>query len=76
MMFNFICRPDFIAYNHEDYNVRALKFMRKFHKKTPLIAWTVENPEDDAAAIKNGFSGIIFQYYDPSLKVSSENEVV
>ena len=76
MMLNFLCRPDFIAYRHSDYNRRALKFFKKNYKKTPLIAWTVENAEDDSAAIKNGFSGIIFQYYKPSLKASSENEVV
>ena len=76
MMFNFLCRPDFIAYSHEDYNVRALKFVKKIYKKTPIIAWTVESAEADAAAIKNGFSGVIFQYYEPEVKVSSENEVV
>ena len=75
-MLNFLCRPDFIAYRHSDYNLRALKFFKKNYKKTPLIAWTVENAEDDSAAIKNGFSGIIFQYYEPALKASSENEVV
>ena len=75
MMFNFLCRPDFISYNHEDYNVKALWFMKKFHKNTPLIAWTVEKPEDDAAAVKNGFSGIIFQYYEPKQNVI-EDEVV
>ncbi len=75
MLFNFICRPDFIAYRHSDYNVRALKFIKKHYKKTPLIAWTVESAEDDALALKNGFSGIIFQYYEPCVKVSSENEV-
>ena len=76
MLFNFVCRPDFIAYRHSDYNVRALKFIKKHFKKTPLIAWTVENGEDDAKALKNGFSGVIFQYYEPSTKVSYENEVV
>lgn len=75
MMFNFVARPDFIAYRHIDYNVKALKFIKKHHKKTPLIAWTVESAEDDALAIKNGFSGLIFQYYTPETKVSFENEV-
>ena len=76
MMLNFLCRPDFIAYRHSDYNVRALKFFKKLYKRTPLIAWTVENAEDDSAAIKNGFSGVIFQYYKPLTKASSENEVI
>lgn len=76
MLFNFICRPDFIAYRHSDYNVRAFKFIKKYFKKTPLIAWTVESKEDDYLAIKNGFSGVIFQYYEPLLTASSENEVV
>jgi glycerophosphoryl diester phosphodiesterase len=72
MLFNFIARPDFIAYRHSDYDVRALKHIKKFYKKTPLIAWTVENSEDDALAVKNGFSGIIFQYYLPETTVSTE----
>lgn len=76
MLFNAVARPDFIAYRHSDYNVRALKFMKRHYKKTPLIAWTVESAEDDALAVKNGFSGIIFQYYEPEVRVSSGNEVV
>ena len=76
MLFNFIARPDFIAYRHSDYDVRALRFIRKHYEKTPIIAWTVESAEDDAAAVKNGFSGIIFQYYRPETTVSSGKEVV
>ncbi len=76
MLFNFIARPDFIAYRHSDYDVWALKFIKKHYKKTPLIAWTVESAEDDAAAVKNGFSGVIFQYYNPETKVSLGDEVV
>lgn len=75
LLFNCVACPDFIAYRHSDYNVRIMKFMRKHYKKTPLIAWTVESAEDDDLAIENGFSGIIFQYYRPETKVSSENEV-
>jgi len=76
MLFNFTARPDFIAYCHSDYNTRGLKFIKKHHKKTPLIAWTVESAEDDKAAVENGFSGVIFQYYKPKTTVSDENEVV
>lgn len=76
MLLNFLAKPDFIAYRHTDYNVRALKFIKRHHKKTPLIAWTVESAEDDALAIKNGFSGVIFQYYRPNATVLSENEVI
>ena len=69
MLLNFIARPDFIAYCHKDHGMRALKFIKKHYRKTPLIAWTVENEDDDEAAIKNGFSGIIFQYYSPEINV-------
>ena len=72
MLFNYAAKPDFIAYRHSDYDVRALKFIKKHYKKVPLIAWTVENFEDDAAAINNGFSGVIFQYYKPDATVSLE----
>lgn len=76
MMFNFIARPDFIAYRHNDFYMPVLKFIKKHHKKIPLIAWTVENAEDDAKAIENGFSAIIFQYYHPETTFSGEKEVV
>ena len=76
MLFDFVARPDFIAYRHNDFNMPILKFIKKHHKKTPLIAWTVESIEDDDAAIKNGFSGVIFQYYNPATTVDGEKEVV
>ena len=76
MLFNCVSRPDFIAFCHEDADMRALKFIKRHHKKTPLIAWTVESARDDAVAVKNGFSGIIFQNYYPETSVSGEGEVV
>ena len=72
MLFNYTAKPDFIAYRHSDYDVCALKFIKKHYKKIPLIAWTVESVEDDKAAIDNGFSGIIFQNYHPNTTVSGE----
>ncbi len=76
MLVNFACRPDFIAYCHKDCSMKAFNFIRKHHPKIPLIAWTVESLEEDAAAINNGFSGIIFQYYQPETLVFGKNEVV
>ncbi|MBQ7332885.1 MAG: glycerophosphodiester phosphodiesterase [Clostridia bacterium] len=76
MLLNFICRPDFIAYSHKDSGMKVFNFIRKHHRKTPLIAWTLESLEEDATAINNGFCGIIFQYYQPEALVSGKSEVV
>lgn len=71
LLLNVICRPDFIAYCHSDFKMPALRLTKKLFR-VPLIAWTVENAEDDEMAIKNGFSGIIFQHYLPEKTVSEK----
>ena len=71
MLFNFMSRPDFISYDHTDYKMPALRFIKRFYK-APLIAWTLESAEEDALAKKNGFSGMIFQFYSPKTRVSED----
>lgn len=64
LMLNCLCRPAFIAYEHSNADSLALRFLRRFFK-VPTIAWTVRSAEEEAAARKNGFDGIIFENYIP-----------
>lgn len=64
LLLNFISRPDFIAYDHNGYKVRNLRFIRRSFG-TPLIAWTVKSPEEEALAVSRGFDTVIFEGYIP-----------
>ncbi len=64
LLFNFLCRPAFIAYDHRHANSIALRFVRSFFA-VPTLAWTVRSVEDEHEARKRGFDGIIFENYLP-----------
>lgn len=64
LLFNFLCRPDFISYNHSAPNNFSLKFVRRLFGAASL-AWTVTSLEEEALAYKNGFDGVIFEQYTP-----------
>ena len=64
LLFNFLCRPAFIAYDHNHADSFALRFVRKFFR-VPTLAWTVRSAEEENIARKNGFDGIIFENYIP-----------
>ena len=64
LMFNFLMRPDFIAYEKDGYAVHNVRFIRKSFG-TALIAWTVKSKEEELAAISHGFDTVIFEGYIP-----------
>lgn len=64
LLTNFLCKPSFIAYDHRHSNIISLVMIRNFYK-TPMFAWTVRSPEEEAAAYNNGFNTIIFEGYIP-----------
>ena len=64
LLLNFLCRPAFIAYDHRHARSFALKLVRLLFD-VPTLAWTVRSAEEEAAARKNGFDGIIFENYVP-----------
>ena len=66
-LFNCVARPAFIALNHKTPKLFPVGFIRSLFG-TPVIAWTVKSAEDEAAAYRNGFSGIIFEGYLPEQK--------
>ena len=64
LCFNFLVRPDFIAYEKDGYGVRHLRFIRRSFE-TPLIAWTIKSHQEERAAISHGFDTVIFEGYIP-----------
>ncbi len=62
LVLNVTARPDFIAFRHSDYKNAALKLTRGIFS-APTLAWTVRSAEEEAAAYKHGFDGIIFEGY-------------
>ena len=64
LLFNFICRPDFISYNHSARENSSLRLVRHLFG-APSLAWTVTSAEEEALAYKNGFDGVIFEQYIP-----------
>ena len=62
LLLNFICRPAFIAYNHEHHSSLSLKIARRIFG-APIFAWTVRSEEEEKKAKKNGFEAIIFEGY-------------
>lgn len=67
LLFNFLCRPDFISYDHAAYKNFSLRFVRRVFKTT-TICWTVTSREDEKLAYEHGFDGVIFENYIPEEK--------
>ena len=56
---NFLIKPDFISYSHEDLPLKASKI-----KHTPLISWTITDKETENKALKSA-KNIIFEGFVP-----------
>jgi glycerophosphoryl diester phosphodiesterase len=64
LLLNFLCRPDFIAFNHEEIqNSFTVRFVKKLFKPT-LFAWTVRSADDEKSAYNKGFDVIIFENFE------------
>ena len=63
LLFNRICRPAFVAYDHRHARSLSLRLARIMGAVT--FAWTVRSEEEEAQAYKNGFDSIIFENYRP-----------
>ena len=53
MVFNFLVKPNFIAYNKIDRNSFPVKFTTKFYK-APKFVWTLKDREERETAKENG----------------------
>lgn len=63
LLFNRVCKPAFVAYDHRHSKSPALKLARLMGAVT--FAWTVKSAEDEEKAYQNGFDSIIFEGYLP-----------
>lgn len=63
LAFNFLAKPDFIAFNGHDVSSLPLRFARRCGAYT--LAWTVASEEDEAYVRRHGFDGVIFEKYIP-----------
>ena len=60
---NFLCRPDFIAYDYETRKVPSNPICRKLWG-LEAVSWTLRSPEEHATALKEGWIPI-FENYQP-----------
>ncbi len=63
LLTNFLTKPDFIAYQHTDSHLFPFRVCRYLFRAT-TIAWTIRNPEEQAAAGAD-FDTFIFEGYLP-----------
>lgn len=63
LLFNFLTRPDFIAYRHSDTSF-GLRLCRRVWR-VPLFYWTVTDKQTLSAARDNGIA-CIFEGFDPA----------
>ncbi len=61
---NFICRPDFVAFNHTEYKKIGLRLC-KWLFGAVTFAWTVRSAEEEAVAREHKFNSVIFENYLP-----------
>jgi len=64
LMMNWITRPDFIAYNHEDCGNLSFKMATNFFKGKP-VAWTIRSQQELDKA-KEDFDIFIFEKFVPN----------
>lgn len=64
LLFNFTCRPAFIAYDHKDSKALSLRIARRLFGVI-TFAWTVRSAEEEKSAKENGFDSVIFENYIP-----------
>ena len=60
---NFLCRPDFIAYDFETRKVLSNTVCRRLWG-LEMVSWTLRSPEEHETALAEGWIPI-FEYYTP-----------
>ena len=63
LLFNFLTKPDFIAYNHECAGNLSRRLCREFYRNT-AVAWTIRSEEELEKARKY-FDLFIFENFLP-----------
>lgn len=63
LLFNFLSRPDFVAYDHESDHNFSFRMVRTLFRPV-LAAWTVRSQED-SESLKGRYDLQIFEAFDP-----------
>ena len=63
LLFNFLTKPDFIAYNHKYAEEPGRKMCRKLYRN-PAAAWTIRSQEE-LEALRGEFDVFIFENFTP-----------
>ena len=66
LLFNFMTKPDFIAYNHKHPQKLSRVLCRKLYRNT-AVAWTIKS-EDELTEAKKYFDVFIFDNFIPRQK--------
>ena len=67
MSLNFLIKPDFISYSHEDLPLKPSKT-----KRAPVIAWTITNETDKATAMRYA-KNVIFEGFIPEATIKEKS---
>lgn len=70
---NFLCRPDFIAYNFRDADFLPYRLCKGLFRPM-TAAWTTRSPEEECEALACGFDTVIFENYLPASATVTEAE--
>ena len=70
---NFLCRPDFIAYNFMDADFLPYRLCKGLFRPM-TAAWTTRSPEEECEALACGFDTVIFENYLPASATVTEAE--
>ena len=63
LLFDFLTKPDFVAYNHKEAKRLSRRLCRNLYRNT-AVAWTIKSEEELAEARKH-FDLFIFDSFDP-----------
>lgn len=63
LVFNFLTKPDFIAYNHKFKGMPGRRICRKLYKN-PSVAWTIRSREE-LDEVRDEFDVFIFESFEP-----------
>ncbi len=74
LMFNWVTRPDFVAYNHQHAGMLSRRLCRRLFGNT-AVAWTIQS-EAELERAKSDFDLFIFDGFIPSAHKRQDNQTL
>lgn len=71
LLLNFVSRPQFVAYRHEDCRRFSFRFCRRLG--AIAVAWTVRGGQA-LGGIRSRYDAFIFEYFDPEGRTEKQTE--